>query len=103
MLPRRTLVPSALLTGSIALLLVVAGSRLRAADAHRVGLERAVVENYANLMFAVYSDALAGAKNLGAAVGAFTAEPAADGLARTRQAWSDARVPYAQSEVARFN
>lgn len=63
---------------------------------------KAVVANYANMVHAVFSDALSQAQKLDAAVDAFLAKPSDDTLKAAREAWIAARVPYMQSEVFRF-
>ena len=64
--------------------------------------KRAVVANYAAVVDATYKDALAGARNLEAAVRAFLKQPSELSMKSARQAWLDARVPYLQSEAFRF-
>ncbi len=61
-----------------------------------------VVENYANIMFAKYSDALSGAEDLQIAIGDFLDDPSEGSLENARQAWIDARVPYQRTEFSRF-
>ncbi|AMB84582.1 peptidase [Pseudomonas agarici] len=63
---------------------------------------KAVVAHYAEMVFAVYSDAQSTAKTLQSAVDAFLAKPDADTLKAAKAAWVAARVPYLQSEVFRF-
>lgn len=63
---------------------------------------KAVVANYANMVFAVFSDAEASAKTLRTAVDTFLANPNDTTLKAARAAWVAARVPYMQSEVFRF-
>jgi len=63
---------------------------------------KAVVANYANMVFAVFSDAEASAKTLRTAVDTFLAKPDATTLKAARDAWIAARVPYMQTEVFRF-
>lgn len=63
---------------------------------------KAVVAHYADMVFAVYSDAESTAKTLQTAVDAFLAKPNADTLKAAKAAWVAARVPYLQSEVFRF-
>jgi putative iron-regulated protein len=65
-------------------------------------LKRAVLTNYANVISATYQDSLATAKQLKNAVELFIAQPSEPGLASARKAWLAARVPYSQSEAARF-
>jgi len=63
---------------------------------------KAVVAHYADMVFAVYSDAESTAKTLQTTIDAFLAKPNADTLKAAREAWIAARVPYLQSEVFRF-
>lgn len=63
---------------------------------------KAVVKHYAEMVYAVYSDALSTAKQLQTAVDAFLATPNEQTLAAAKQAWAAARVPYLQSEAFRF-
>ena len=65
-------------------------------------LKQSVVSSYSTLVFASYDDALAGARALAGAIDRFVASPSDEGLRRARQAWIDARVPYAQTEAYRF-
>lgn len=61
-----------------------------------------VATNYAALVHANYSDTLAGAQEMQAAIAAFVAAPSADGLAAARKAWLSARESYGQTEAFRF-
>ena len=63
---------------------------------------KAVVAHYADMVFAVYSDAESTAKTLQTAIDTFLANPSDDTLKAARTAWVAARVPYLQSEVFRF-
>ena len=63
---------------------------------------KAVVAHYADMMFAVYSDAESTAKTLQTAIDTFLANPNDETLKAARTAWIAARVPYLQSEVFRF-
>ncbi|MGV8919640.1 MAG: imelysin family protein [Pseudomonas sp.] len=63
---------------------------------------KAVVANYSNMVFTVFSDAHATAKNLRTAVDHLLATPNDKTLKAARDAWVAARVPYMQSEVFRF-
>jgi putative iron-regulated protein len=65
-------------------------------------LKRSVIANYATLVHASYEDALAGARLLADSLDAFLEAPSDPSLNRARQAWIDARVPYAQTEAYRF-
>jgi len=65
-------------------------------------LKRSIVADYATLAYASYRDALDGARSLAECVDGFLAAPGDDSLNHARQAWIDARVPYAQTETYRF-
>jgi putative iron-regulated protein len=60
------------------------------------------ITNYADIVYASYSDTLEAAQALDAAVTSFVAAPSANGLAAAKQAWLDSREPYLQTEVYRF-
>ena len=62
----------------------------------------AVVNQYASLAFAVFSDALSSAEALQGAINQLLAEPNEANLQLAREAWLVARKPYLQSEVFRF-
>ncbi len=62
----------------------------------------AVVENYAALMFANYSAALADAEALHDAVDAFVDAPSQATLDAAKAAWIASRPSYQQTEAARF-
>lgn len=61
-----------------------------------------VVEHYADIAHAVYSDSLATAEQLDVAIKQLLAAPSEHTLAQARSAWIAARVPYQQSEAFRF-
>lgn len=61
-----------------------------------------VVEHYADIAHAVYSDALIAAQDLDKAIAELLANPSEQSLNAARTAWLAARVPYQQSEVFRF-
>ncbi|WP_407332969.1 imelysin family protein [Enterovibrio sp. 27052020O] len=61
-----------------------------------------VVQHYADMAHAVYSDSHITAIQLDAAIDALIEHPSAQTLATTKLAWLAARVPYQQSEVFRF-
>lgn len=62
----------------------------------------AVLSTYADIAEAGYSDSLATAQRLSAAVDALIASPSAEALTAARTAWRQARVPYQQTEAFRF-
>lgn len=61
-----------------------------------------VVEHYADIAHAVFSDSLITAKTLEQKIADFLTAPSAAKFDDVKQAWIDARVPYQQSEVFRF-
>ncbi|QFT80471.1 Iron-regulated protein A precursor [Roseovarius sp. THAF27] len=61
-----------------------------------------VLETYADIAHANYSDSLTTAEALEAAVDALIEAPSAETMHAARQAWLEARVPYQQTEVFRF-
>ncbi|WP_207458867.1 imelysin family protein [Azospirillum sp. SYSU D00513] len=61
-----------------------------------------VLKTYADIAHAAFQDSLTSAKALKAAVDALVANPTEDNLAKARQAWLNARVPYMQTEAFRF-
>ncbi|MBC9252064.1 peptidase [Pseudomonas alcaligenes] len=63
---------------------------------------KAVVSHYADIAFAVFSDAASTGKTLQSAVDALLANPSDATLKAAREAWLAARVPYMQTEVFRF-
>ena len=65
-------------------------------------LKRAIVTNYAEVLLATYQDSLTALKKLETSVNAFLAEPSLQGLTSARNAWLAARIPYSQTETARF-
>lgn len=62
----------------------------------------AVVQHYADMAAAIYTDAWQSAQQLQQAVNQLTAQPSAATLQQARQAWKLARVSYLHSEVFRF-
>ena len=63
---------------------------------------QAVVKHYADIAYAVFSDAHSTALKLQDAVDALLANPSDETLQAAKDAWLAARVPYMQSEVFRF-
>src|SRR6185295_10076502 len=60
----------------------------------------AVVANYADILYANYNDAIAGAEALHDAIDAFVRAPNQSTLDAARAAWVAARPAYQQSEFA---
>ena len=71
-----------------------------AADGHVS--KAAVLENYADIAEAIFSDSLTAALRLHTAVEDLLANPSAETMEAAKAAWLAARVPYQQSEVYRF-
>lgn len=65
-------------------------------------LRQEVVDNYAGLVSANYTDAITLAKDLQTKVTAFVQNPTAQGLEDCKTAWLKSRVPYLQTEAFRF-
>ena len=63
---------------------------------------REVIEGYADLALAKYSDSLDAARLLDTAIDAFVAAPSAETHQAAKDAWLAARVPYQQTEAYRF-
>ena len=61
-----------------------------------------VIDTYIEIAETNYKDALSAAKTLENAVTIFLSSPTEQALAKTKQAWLAARVPYQQTEVFRF-
>ncbi len=61
-----------------------------------------VVDGYAQLVFATYTDVLDGAKSVDTNLETLVANPSAASLSTAQKAWLDARNPYGQSEAFRF-
>ena len=62
----------------------------------------AVLDNYADIALAKFSDSLTTAQTLLAAVNTLAETPSAEALEAAKRAWLAARVPYQQTEVYRF-
>jgi putative iron-regulated protein len=63
---------------------------------------KVVVNHYAELAYAAFSDSLNTAQTLQGAVNALLAKPSDATLKAARQAWVASRVPYLQTEAFRF-
>jgi putative iron-regulated protein len=64
--------------------------------------EQAVIKQYATILHAAYADALTQAERLRVAVDLFLESPDPGRLAKARDAWIAARIPYLQTEASRF-
>ncbi|MGJ7039807.1 putative iron-regulated protein [Shinella sp. BE166] len=85
-----------------AFVLAAATSSLAIGTAHAAADPAAIVKHYAEIAHAKYSDSLAAAKALDAAVDALIATPNDETLKAAREAWLKSRVPYQQTEAYRF-
>ncbi|MEL6913195.1 MAG: imelysin family protein [Pseudomonadota bacterium] len=72
------------------------------AGAAQAQTARDVIDGYADLALVKYSDSLAAARSLDAAIAALIATPSAESHAAAKDAWLAARVPYQQTEAYRF-
>jgi len=64
--------------------------------------KKKVVQTYADIVYANYSDTLKVAKTLQQAAGALVNDPSEQALRSAQEAWLASRVPYLQTEVYRF-
>ena len=80
---------------------LVLGFGSAAAADHHVSAA-AVINTYADIAEAKYSDSLIAARRLQVAVDALLDSPSAEAMEVAKAAWVAARVPYQQSEVYRF-
>lgn len=62
-----------------------------------------VKANYVSMAYAAYSDSLTTAQDLKTAVDTFIADPSETNLTAAKAAYKEARVPYQQSEILRFD
>ncbi|XDA98680.1 imelysin family protein [Sulfitobacter sp. LCG007] len=84
------------------LTLVLSASAMALAAPVLAQEKSAVIETYADIAEAGYSDSLTTAKTLKTAVQALVDTPSAETLQAAKAAWLAARVPYQQTEVFRF-
>ncbi len=61
-----------------------------------------VMENYANIVYQNYKDALSDAEELEAAINTFTANPNQDSFDNAKTKWKEARETYGTTEAFRF-
>jgi putative iron-regulated protein len=79
--------------------------RAAAADSDPPSVEQvkaAFIAHYADLLEAEYADSLELTRQTQTAIETFLQRPSAENLAVARQAWTDCREPYMQSEISRF-
>lgn len=72
------------------------------ANAAELITRKAVLEHYADMAHAAYSDSLATAKTLQGRIKAFLQSPREETFQSAKTAWLTARIPYGQTEVFRF-
>ncbi len=65
-------------------------------------IKESVIANYADGVFATYSNSLAAAERLNAALQFLVETPSAGAMEAARNAWREARTPYLQTEAFRF-
>ncbi len=61
-----------------------------------------LVQTYAQIVYATYTDSLNAAKQMSHKIDAFLAAPNEQGLQAAKESWIQARLPYLQTEVYRF-
>lgn len=72
-------------------------------DPGAILIDRAVViENYADIVIASYSDAITDAQSLKTAIDAFVADPTDDNFTAAKTAWRTSRESYGPTEAFRF-
>jgi len=81
---------------------VLAGALALSGAVHAQPAAEAVLDTYANIALAGYTDSLTTAEALDKAIDALVAKPSAATLQAAREAWLAARVPYQQTEAFRF-
>ncbi|MCH2208090.1 MAG: hypothetical protein MK132_19765 [Lentisphaerales bacterium] len=72
------------------------------AQADHTELKKAIIENYASIVYANYEDSWRTALELQKKIDSFVANPSAQSFAECKQAWLAAREPYGQTEAFRF-
>lgn len=80
-------------------------SKIAAADSETQSVEQikvAFISHYAELLEAEYEDSLELTRQMQNAIEKFLKNPSAENLAAARQAWTDCREPYMQTEIGRF-
>ncbi len=63
--------------------------------------KKAVIENYANIVYTNYNESLIAAKAMQTKIEAFIANPTEKTMQEAKKAWLEAREPYGESEVFR--
>ena len=84
------------------IVLMAVGLSVMAPTTSHAAETKIVLETYADIALAGYSDSLTTAKTLKTAIEKLLAKPSAKTLTSARTAWIAARVPYQQTEVFRF-
>ncbi len=63
--------------------------------------KKAVIENYAKMVYTNYKESLDAAKAMQVKINAFIANPSKETMVAAKKAWLEAREPYGESEVFR--
>jgi putative iron-regulated protein len=100
-LARRELLPRVVLPVLAAALLWCLLTQAHAAQ-NNAPPHAAIAKTYADIAEAAYEDSFKASLTLEAAIKAMLAKPNPETLAKAREAWIAARVPYMQTEVYRF-
>jgi putative iron-regulated protein len=74
----------------------------RVSDAAIAERTRGALHTYTEIATAAYGDSVSGARTLASAIDLLLRAPSEETLAAARNAWLQARAPYAQTEVFRF-
>ena len=84
------------------LALIMLGLTVTNASMAAAPSKQSVIDNYADIALAIFSDSLVRAKDLQKQVNSLVASPSLKALEATRASWIAARKPYQQSEAYRF-
>ena len=99
---RRILITSLITALALLGTAILAGCQLAGQGPDPDELKPAVIQNYANGAHALYSQSLASAQEMDAAIDTFLANPTPATLEAAKRAWLRARDDYGPTEVLRF-
>ena len=99
---RRILITSLITALALLGTAILAGCQLADQGPNPDELKPAVIQNYANGAHALYSQSLASAQEMDAAIDTFLANPTPATLEAAKRAWLRARDDYGPTEVLRF-
>ena len=88
---------------SMALVTSVTACMKQPTQSHVEATEESVKQHYVTLAYAAYSDSLQSAKALQSAVDRFIQDPTEANLSFAKLAYKNARIPYQQSEIMRWD